>query len=108
MPNVCNLRDVQYELRALLRAHAAPACEKPLHRDLPAHLKSDSRGSHFTDGNRAHFRFDLPLDTRFKLHRTMRKPEVHQRQPGGRVAQWLYRGNFSGKRDRVGQCGAGR
>ena len=34
MLNGFDMRHVQYELRALLRAHAAPACEKAFYRCL--------------------------------------------------------------------------
>ena len=79
--------DVNYQLRAELCAHTTLCRDKPFHRNFATRLKFCNSGSDFTDGYRTCFKFGLPLDAGFKLHRTVREFEVHQGQPGGRVAQ---------------------
>ncbi len=100
------MRYVERNLCTELRAHAALCREKSFYRDAAADLKLCYGGGHFPNRYRAYFQFGLPLDTGFNLHRTVREFEVDQWQPGGRVAQRFYRGDFSRKRSRIKRLGA--
>lgn len=79
------MRYVQNELCAELRAHAAFSGQKSLNRYHVARMKFRHGRSYFTHRHCASFKDRLPLDAGFDLHRAVREPDVHQRQPGGRV-----------------------
>ena len=69
-----------------MRAHAAPGCQKSLYRYPVADMKLCNSSGYIPDGHHTRFKFGLALDAGFQLLRTVREFEVHQRQPGGRVA----------------------
>lgn len=69
--------DVKYKLCAELSTHAALRCEKSLYLDRAASLDLCNCLSNFANRNSSGFKFRLPLDAGFLLHRTMPKPEVH-------------------------------